>query len=64
MSRPRALPAGGYDPVSPVKEPLLTRSLAAAVALGAPVGIVVWLAWQQMSNITWMLSRFMQHVAQ
>jgi hypothetical protein len=64
MSRSRVLSPGAYAPPAPVKEPLLTRSLAGGLAIGAPVGIVVWLALQQMPNITWALNQLMQHVGQ
>lgn len=64
MSRSRVLSPGAYAPAAPVKEPLLTRSLAGGLAIGAPIGIVLWLAAQQMPNITWALNQLMQHVGQ
>jgi hypothetical protein len=65
MSRSRVLSPGAYaPPPTPVKEPLLTRSLAGGLAIGAPVGIVLWLAVQQMPNITWALNQLMQRVGQ
>ena len=64
MSRPRVVLSGRYDPPPAAREALLTRSLASAIAVGAPVGIVIWLAWQQMSNITWFLTQLLQHLAQ
>ena len=64
MSRSRVVPSGRYDPPPAVREPLLTRSLASAIAVGAPVGIVVWLALQQMPNITWLLTQALQHIGQ
>lgn len=63
MSRSRVLPPGAYA-AAPVKEPLLTRSLAGAIAVGAPVGIIVWIALQEMPNITWTLNQLLQHVGQ
>lgn len=47
-----------------VREPILTRSLAGAVAVGAPVGIIVWLAVEQMPNITWAVTQLLQHAGQ
>ena len=64
MSRSRVLPSGRNGPPPTVKEPLLTRSLASALAIGAPVGVIVWLALQQMPNITWMLTQVLQHIGQ
>jgi hypothetical protein len=64
MSRSRVLSPGAYAPPASVKEPLLTRSLAGGLAIGAPVGIVLWLAVQQLPNITWALNQLMQRAGQ
>lgn len=53
-----------YEQMRATKEPLMTRSLAAALAIGAPIGIVVWLAIQQMPNITWVISQLFLHAGQ
>lgn len=53
----------GDQPV-PERAPVLTRSLAGAIAVGAPVGIIVWLAVEQMPNITWAVTQLFQHTGQ
>ena len=64
MHRSRVLPADRYDTVLPAREPLLTRSLASAIAIGAPLGIIAWLTIAQMPNLTWFITQLLQHVGQ
>lgn len=64
MHRSRVLPLNRAEPMLTAREPLLTRSLAGAIAIGAPIGIVGWLTWQQMPNVTWFITQLLQHVGQ
>lgn len=64
MHRSRVLPADRYDALVTAKEPLLTRSLASAFAIGAPLGLIGWLTLQQMQNVTWFVTQLLQRVGQ
>jgi hypothetical protein len=64
MQRSRVLPVDRYDATLTAREPLLTRSLASAIAIGAPLGIIGWLTLDQMPNLTWFVTRLLQHVGQ
>lgn len=46
------------------KEPLGTRSLATALAIGAPLGLIIWLAVQEMPNLTWLVGQLFMHAGQ
>jgi len=64
MSRSRGLQSGPYEPEPPVKEPLLMRSIAGAVSIGAPIGLITWIAVQQMPTFSWALSWLLQSIGQ
>ena len=64
MRRSQVLPSNHYDALRTAREPLLTRSLAGAIAIGAPLGIIVWLTLEQMPNVTWFVTQLLQRAGQ
>jgi hypothetical protein len=64
VGRLGVFPSSSYEPPRPAKTPHWTRSFASAIALGAPVGIVLWLALQQIQYLTWELNQLLQRVGQ